>query len=94
MLSSHNLSISVLRGQGYDGTSNMRDEFIIRVQKLIRDENSYAFYVHCFANELLAVVTMSASSADIVDLFYYVPLIVNNVGCFLYEKGCLACKAS
>ena len=27
MLSSHNLSISMLRGQGYDGASNMRGEF-------------------------------------------------------------------
>jgi hypothetical protein len=27
MLSSHNLSISMIRGQGYDGASNMRGEF-------------------------------------------------------------------
>ena len=45
MLSSHKLSISMLRGQGYDGASNMRGEFN-GVQKLIRDENPYAFYVH------------------------------------------------
>ncbi|XP_066383478.1 uncharacterized protein [Miscanthus floridulus] len=44
MLSSHNLSISMLRGKGYDGASNMRGEFN-GVQKLIRDENPYAFYV-------------------------------------------------
>ena len=50
MLSSHNLSISMLRGQGYDGASNMRGEFN-GVQKLIRDENPYAFYVHCFAHQ-------------------------------------------
>ena len=43
MLSSHNLSISMLRGQGYDGASNMRGEFN-GVQKLIRDENPYALY--------------------------------------------------
>ena len=34
MHSSHNLSISMLRGQGYDGDSNMRGEFN-GVQKLI-----------------------------------------------------------
>jgi hypothetical protein len=27
MLLSHNLSISMIRGQGYDGASNMRGEF-------------------------------------------------------------------
>jgi len=46
MLDSHKLPISRLRGQGYDGASNMRGEFN-GVQKLIQDENSYAFYVHC-----------------------------------------------
>jgi hypothetical protein len=45
MLSSHKLNISMIRGQGYDGDSNMRGEFN-DVQKLIRDENPYAFYVH------------------------------------------------
>ena len=38
MLSSHKLSISMLRGQGYDGAFNMRGEFN-GVQKLIKDEN-------------------------------------------------------
>ncbi|KAG2630629.1 hypothetical protein PVAP13_3KG538480 [Panicum virgatum] len=59
MLSSHNLSISMLRGQGYDGASNMRGEFN-GVQKLIRDENPYAFYVHCFAHQLQLVVVTDA----------------------------------
>jgi len=67
MLSSRKLSISMLRGQGYDGASNMRGEFN-GVQKLIRDENPYAFYVHCFAHQLqLVVVSVSTSSADIAD---------------------------
>jgi hypothetical protein len=47
MLSSHNLSISMLRGQGYDGASNMKGEFN-GVQKLIRDENPYAFLCALF----------------------------------------------
>jgi len=54
MLSSHNLSISMLHGEGYDGASNMRGEFN-GVQKLIRDENPYAFYVHCFNYQLQQV---------------------------------------
>ncbi|XP_039840161.1 zinc finger MYM-type protein 1-like [Panicum virgatum] len=92
MLSSHNLSISMLRGQGYDGASNMRGEFN-GVQKLIRDENPYAFYVHCFAHQLqLVVVTVSTSSADIADFFNYVPLIVNNVGASCMRKDALLAK--
>ncbi|XP_039783334.1 zinc finger MYM-type protein 1-like isoform X3 [Panicum virgatum] len=92
MLSSHNLSISMLRGQGYDGASNMRGEFN-GVQKLIRDENPYAFYVHCFAHQLqLVVVTVSTSSADIADFFNYVPLIVNNVGASCMRKNALLAK--
>jgi hypothetical protein len=92
MLSSHNFSISIVRGQGYDGTSNMRGEFI-GVQKLICDENPYAFYVHCFAHQLqLVVVTVLSSSADIADFFNYVPLIVNIVGASCMRKDVLLAK--
>jgi len=41
----------MLPGQGYDGASNMRGEFN-GVHKLIRDENPYALYVHCFDHQL------------------------------------------
>ena len=92
MLSSRKLSISMLRGQGYDGASNMRGEFN-GVQKLIRDENPYAFYVHCFAHQLqLVVVTVSTSSADIADFVNYVPLIVNSVGASCMRKDALLAK--
>ena len=69
MISSHKLNISKLRGQVYDGASNMRCEFN-GVQKLIRDENPYAFYVHCFAHQLqLVVVPVSTSTLAIADFF-------------------------
>jgi hypothetical protein len=92
MLSSHNLSISMLRGQGYDGASNMRGKFN-GVQKMIHDENPYAFYVHCFAHQLqLVVVTISTTSADIADFFNYIPLIVNTVGASCMRKDALLAK--
>ena len=92
MLSSHKLSISMLRGQGYDGASNMRGEFN-GVQKLIRDENPYAFYVHCFAHQLqLVVVAVSTSTPAIADFFNYVPLIVNTVGASCMRKDILLAK--
>ena len=47
----HGLSISRIRGQGYDGASNMQGEFC-GLKSLILKENSSAFYVHCFAHQL------------------------------------------
>jgi len=92
MISSHKLSISKLRGQGYDGASNMRGEFN-GVHKLIRDENPYAFYVHCFAHQLQSVVVaVSTSTPAIADFFNYVPLIVNTVGASCMRKDVLLAK--
>jgi hypothetical protein len=79
VLSDHGLAIARIRGQGYDGASNMRGEFN-GVQKLIRDDNPYAFYVHCFAHQLqLVVVSVVRCCPAIEDFFEYVTLIVNNV---------------
>ena len=92
MLNSHKLPISRLRGQGYDGASNMRGEFN-GLQKLIRDENPYAFYVHCFAHQLqLVVVIVATSTPAIADFFNYVPLIVNTVGASCMRKDALLAK--
>ena len=92
MISSHKLSISKLRRQGYDGASNMRGEFN-GVQKLIRDENPYAFYVYCFAHQLqLVVVTVATSTPAIADFFNYVSLIVNTVGASCMRKDALLAK--
>ena len=51
----HGLSICRLRGQTYDGASNMSGEFN-GLKTLIQKENSFAFYVHCFAHQLQLVV--------------------------------------
>jgi hypothetical protein len=47
LLNKYNLSISKIRGQGYDGASNMRGEFK-GLQRKILEQNPYATYVHCF----------------------------------------------
>jgi len=62
------LSISRLRGQGYDGASNMRGEFN-GLQRKILDENLYAFYVHCYAHCMLLVVVSVASSCSSIHDF-------------------------
>jgi hypothetical protein len=77
ILDRHMLSISRLRGQGYDGASNMRGEFN-GLQRKILDENPYALYVHCYAHRLqLVVVSVVSSCSSINDFFEYLSLIVN-----------------
>ena len=48
VLYKNKLSVSRIRGQGYDRPSNMRSEFNGLKEKIL-DENPYAFFVHCFA---------------------------------------------
>ncbi|CAJ2643438.1 unnamed protein product [Trifolium pratense] len=76
ILDRHTLSISRIRGQGYDGASNMRGEFN-GLQRKILDENPYALYVHCYAHRLqLVVVSVTSSCSSIYDFFEYISLIV------------------
>jgi hypothetical protein len=76
ILDKYNLSISRIRGQGYDGASNMRGEFN-GLQKKILYENPRAFYVHCFAHRLqFVIVSVSSCCSAIHDFFEYVSLIV------------------
>ena len=51
LLCEHNLNLSKLCGQGYDGASNMQGD-INGLKILILKENKSAFYVHCFAHQL------------------------------------------
>ena len=46
LLCKHNLSLSKLRGQGYDGANNMQGD-INGLKTLILKENKSAFYIHC-----------------------------------------------
>ncbi|GJM84996.1 hypothetical protein PR202_ga00720 [Eleusine coracana subsp. coracana] len=90
MLSSHGLSVSRLRGQGYDGASNMRGEFH-GLQRRILDENPYAFYIHCFAHQLqLVVVSVAKSCSSVFDFFHISTLIVNTVNASCKRRDQLA----
>ena len=72
LLCEHNLSLSNLRGQGYDGASNMQSD-INCLKTLILKENKLAFYVHCFAHQLqLTLVAVVKNHINIVEFFYVV----------------------
>ncbi|XP_062180364.1 uncharacterized protein LOC133884813 [Phragmites australis] len=92
LLSTHGLDIARVRGQGYDGASSMRGEFN-GLQKLIRDENPYAFYVHCFAHQLqLVVVSVVGSCTSIHEFFEYVNMIVITTSASCKRKNLLSSK--
>ena len=80
LLLKHDLSLSRIRGQGYDGASNMRGEFN-GLKSLIMKENQAAHYIHCFAHQLqLTFVAVAKNQVDIALFFTMVSNIVNVVG--------------
>ncbi|XP_021685260.2 uncharacterized protein LOC110668369 [Hevea brasiliensis] len=80
LFSSYGLSISSLRGQGYDGASNMRGEFN-RLKSFILKENSCAYYIHCFAHQLqLTRVTVTKRHLSVCSLFNTVTRLCNVIG--------------
>ncbi|XP_058726984.1 uncharacterized protein LOC131598392 [Vicia villosa] len=80
LFATHNLSLSRVRGQGYDGASNMQGEFN-GLKSLILKENSSAFYVHCFAHQLqLALVAVAKKQVDVGCFFSLVNNVSNIVG--------------
>lgn len=79
ILEDNNLSIRDIRGQGYDGASNMRGEWN-GLKALILNECPYAYYVHCMAHQLqLALVAASRDVHEVHNFFQHAVLIINVV---------------
>ncbi|XP_073057048.1 uncharacterized protein [Primulina eburnea] len=79
-LAHYNLDVQNIRGQGYDGASNMRGEFN-GLQALILKDCKSAYYVHCFAHRLqLALVGEAKNVTPIHQFFDKLTFIVNIVG--------------
>ena len=77
LLSINGLSLSSIRGQGYDGASNMRGKFG-GLRTLIQNENPSAYYVHCFAHQLqLALVACAKAHKGVSAFFGNVNILVN-----------------
>jgi hypothetical protein len=79
LLSHHGLDVQNIRGQGYDGASNMRGEWN-GLQAKFMAECPYAYYVHCFAHQLqLALVAASKEVAEVQNFFDHLTFVVNSV---------------
>ncbi|XP_035838006.1 zinc finger MYM-type protein 1-like [Helianthus annuus] len=75
----YNFDVSKIRGQGYDGASNMRGEWN-GLQALVREYSPYAYYVHCFAHRLqLALVCVSRDVTPVHQFFSNLVFIINVV---------------
>ena len=79
VFSRYNLHIENIRGQGYNGPSNMRGEWN-GLQALFLKDCPYAYYVHCMAHRLqLALVTTSKEVKDVHKFFDHLVNIINIV---------------
>ncbi|XP_042420584.1 zinc finger MYM-type protein 1-like [Zingiber officinale] len=77
LFAKYGFSVARLRGQGYDGASNMSGEFN-GLKSLIMKENPYGLYVHCFAHQLqLVVVVVAQANQYVCDFMWIVGSIVN-----------------
>nr|XP_011468585.1 PREDICTED: zinc finger MYM-type protein 1-like [Fragaria vesca subsp. vesca] len=94
LFSKHGLNITRLRGQGYDGASNMSGEFN-GLKTLILKENSSTFYVHCFTHQLQLALVGVAKKHDIVGAFFIsVVRVVNIVGASSKRRDIFRAKQS
>ncbi|CAN1250119.1 Zinc finger MYM-type protein 1 [Linum perenne] len=78
MLMKNGLSISRVRGQGYDGASNMKGE-INGLKTLILEESPSACYIHCFAHRLQLTLVAVAQNHDDVNVFFFIVGTVTNL---------------
>ncbi|XP_048568677.1 zinc finger MYM-type protein 1-like [Triticum urartu] len=79
LLSNNGFDVQNLRGQGYDGASNMKGEFN-GLQALFLKDCPYAYYVHCYAHRLqLALVAAARDVVPISQFFQKLLYIINIV---------------
>ncbi|XP_020967647.1 zinc finger protein 862-like [Arachis ipaensis] len=79
VLSHYNLQVENIRGQGYDGASNMWGEWN-GLQALFLKDSPQAYYVHCFAHRLqLALVAASREVLQIHEFFTQLNSIITIV---------------
>ncbi|EOA14461.1 hypothetical protein CARUB_v10027670mg [Capsella rubella] len=76
----YGLSIKKVRGQSYDGESNMKGEFN-GLRSLISKENTSTYFVHFFFHQLqLVVVAIAKKHFGVGDFFDMISILMNVVG--------------
>ncbi|XP_074290104.1 uncharacterized protein LOC141616842 [Silene latifolia] len=80
LLGDHKLLMSNIRGQGYDGVSNMRGG-INGLKNLVMRNSPSAYYVHCFAHQLqLTLVAVAKENCDCASFFQQLGFVLNVIG--------------
>ncbi|KAL6518995.1 hypothetical protein OROHE_017419 [Orobanche hederae] len=80
LLMFQSLSWSRVRGQGYDGASNMQGS-INGLKALILKESPCAYYIHCFAHQLqLTLIAVAKKNKFCGWLFDMLAILLNLVG--------------
>ncbi|XP_023735217.1 uncharacterized protein LOC111883080 [Lactuca sativa] len=75
----YQFDVSKIRGQGYDGASNMRGEWN-RLWALVLKDCPHAYYVHCFGHRLqLALVAASREIIPVHQFFSNLVFTINVV---------------
>nr|XP_009605390.1 uncharacterized protein LOC104099958 [Nicotiana tomentosiformis] len=89
LLLEHSLSPSQIRGQGYDGASNMQGE-INGLKTLILKDNPSIYCIHYFAHQLqLTLVAVAKKYCDVDQFFYIVAKVLNIVGSSFKRRNML-----
>ncbi|XP_049342683.1 uncharacterized protein LOC125806977 [Solanum verrucosum] len=79
-LAQHSLSLSFIRGQCYDGDSNMQGR-LSGLKVLIQQQSKSAHAIHCFAHQLqLTLVGVSKKCLQVGELVLLVSNVLNVVG--------------
>jgi Domain of unknown function (DUF4371) len=79
VLLDNNLSVQDIRGQGYDGASNMHSEWN-GLQALILKECPFTYYVHCMAHQLqLALIATSREIINYCKISFKVQLVAIDI---------------
>ncbi|CAN0875243.1 Zinc finger MYM-type protein 1 [Linum grandiflorum] len=79
LLFEYNLQLHKIRGQGYDGASNISGQYN-GLKALFLQECSYAYFVHCFAHILqLTLVASAKDCGPIWKLFSLLDKVINLV---------------
>ncbi|XP_066316646.1 uncharacterized protein [Miscanthus floridulus] len=80
LLVSNGLSMQQIRGQGYDGASNMKGD-IKGLKTLIMQESPSAYYIYCFAHQLqLVLIAIAKGNTDCKTFFDQISILLNIVG--------------